>query len=333
LDTRVARWAAISLALLFVAGACGSDDDGEAATATTTKNGPEMITVEFPGFSFTGSTGVLVQYMKDEGMEEEHGIKLDLRIFSTTDEPQQALANGAMDVGFFPLLAWAKLKAEGRNVDLLSGLLVSTGTAVVRKDSPYRTLADLKGKKVGSLPAGSGIYNDMAILAQEQGLDWEKDFEHVAAPPPALVGLMETGQVESIVIYDPSPSKLLATGNYRVLLNTNDEWKKLTGDNMQSYMLAARGGWAKENPEAARRLIALFADGIKRIAGKPEVTDRYQKLLNLTDAELAVARTRLPKDYTTSTPAQVEAECRKVLEKGAEVGVIPSAPKPVLTKV
>ena len=81
----------------------------------------------------------------------------------------------------------------GPPVDLkiITAMYSTPGMFVVRADSPYRTIADLKGKPVAFGAAGSGLVILARYVLDGLGLDQNKDFQAIylerAGDGPAMV--------------------------------------------------------------------------------------------------------------------------------------------------
>lgn len=77
------------------------------------------------------------------------------------------------------------------NLKILSAMYSNTGMFIVRADSPYRSIADLKGKPIAWGAAGSGFVVLARYAMDGLGLDLNKDFNAVylekAADGPAMV--------------------------------------------------------------------------------------------------------------------------------------------------
>ena len=56
------------------------------------------------------------------------------------------------------------------------------------------------------------------MLAARGGLDFERDFQPVTGPPPALVTFLQRKQVDALAIHEPIVTKLLAEGTFRVVM-------------------------------------------------------------------------------------------------------------------
>ena len=77
------------------------------------------------------------------------------------------------------------------NLKILSAMYSNTGMFIVRADSPYQTIADLKGKPIAWGAGGSGFVVLARYAMDGLGLDINKDFRPVylekAADGPAMV--------------------------------------------------------------------------------------------------------------------------------------------------
>ena len=119
---------------------------------------------------------------------------------------------------------------------------------VVRKDSPLKTLADLRGKKV-ALNRGSNVHY-LLVKALESAKLSLKDIEVVYLAPGDARPAFETGKVDAWVIWDPflaaaeeAGSRVLATGEHLV-------------DNRLFYV--ARREFAEQEPELLRTVLSEF---------------------------------------------------------------------------
>ncbi|MEA3334085.1 MAG: TAXI family TRAP transporter solute-binding subunit [Pseudomonadota bacterium] len=88
------------------------------------------------------------------------------------------ISRGKMDMGLAAMGTLTKLKARG--VDISPLRLIAIGHTsdthwIVRKDSPIKTIADFKGKRIGVGPAGSGTLKLFSQEALEKG--WGLTFD------------------------------------------------------------------------------------------------------------------------------------------------------------
>jgi uncharacterized protein len=77
------------------------------------------------------------------------------------------------------------------DLKIITAMYSTPGMFVVRADSPYRTIADLKGKAVAFGAAGSGLVILARYVLDGLGLDQNKDFQAIylerAGDGPAMV--------------------------------------------------------------------------------------------------------------------------------------------------
>jgi TRAP transporter TAXI family solute receptor len=79
-------------------------------------------------------------------------------------------------------VAYEALAGIGRapaNLKIVAAMYSTPGMFVVRADSPYRTIADLKGKPVAFGAAGSGLVILSRYVLDGLGLDQQKDFQAI----------------------------------------------------------------------------------------------------------------------------------------------------------
>jgi TRAP transporter TAXI family solute receptor len=91
-------------------------------------------------------------------------------------------------------VAYEALAGIGRTpakLKIIAAMYSTAGMFIVRADSPYRTIADLKGKPVAFGARGSGLVILSRYILDGLGLDQDKDFEAIyldrAGDGPAMV--------------------------------------------------------------------------------------------------------------------------------------------------
>lgn len=324
--------------------ACNGDDGGATDDATDTPTesqdtdadgsdasdgaADEVLEVSFGASGMPSSIGLLSAIIQDEGLDEQHGLDMSFSEFAP-DQAEQAILTGQVDTGFFALVAQANVQAEGQDVVFLRPLQANHGAMLVRDDSDYESLEDLQGQTVATLSPVSGIYTSMQVLAAEIGLDWEQDFDVISGPPPALVGFIESGEVEGIVHFEPTVSSLLSTGNYRAIMTPTETWEESTGAPLFMLGVAARQAWIDEHPEAASRLVDVFDELLEMIDSDPEIIRNYQAELDLDDEAMDIAVERMADIYIPETAEDVEENVDHILDRSLELGVIPEIPDTV----
>ncbi len=106
------------------------------------------------------------------------GVRVTAESTAASLENATLISRGKMDMGLAAMGTLTKLKARG--VDVSSLKLIAIGHTsdthwIVRKDSPIKTIADFKGKRIGVGPAGSGTLKLFSQEALEKG--WGLTFD------------------------------------------------------------------------------------------------------------------------------------------------------------
>src|SRR6266849_5929798 len=126
------------------------------------------------GFQVYGAAYSAVLNEMDRTLSvEERGTK-----GSTENVP--LLAEGKIDVGLATgEVTYEALTGIGRapvNLKIINAMYPNSGMFMVRGDSPYRTIADLKGKPIAWGASGSGFVVLARYVFDGLGLDINKDF-------------------------------------------------------------------------------------------------------------------------------------------------------------
>jgi len=149
-------------------------------------------------------------------------------------------------------------------------------TFLVRADSGINSVADLRGKRMGTNALGSASDTAMRAMLSKAGLVDKRDFISVEAAFPALPALLEEKKVDMSVVLLPTTLALQASGQYRVLFRARDAWgptelvflvgrsdfldknRAVMEDFVEDYVRAMRWFAAPENRAEAVAIIAGF---------------------------------------------------------------------------
>ena len=124
-------------------------------------------------FSSTGAgsaVGLLSEVIKKNRLDERNGVALDIKYFDPAAAEQAVLLRRA-DAGIFPVISAARVNLLGERIRLFAPALINHNSLVVPKGTIATRLADLKGKRIGTLDRVSMTYTSMATIAKMQGLD------------------------------------------------------------------------------------------------------------------------------------------------------------------
>lgn len=226
---------------------------------------PPSIEVGLPQDGLFGLGG---QYIIDKKLDRKNGFVLKPR-WAGMPEVQRLLGIQALSVGLMTPEASLRANANGIPIRLIQPYQTSHMFMLVRKDSSYQSVDDLKGKAIALTPEVTTLYNLFDFIMRKRGVNIEKEFQlkKLGGPPP-IIALMEKGEVEAGIIWEAHVSRLLATGKYRVLMGLRDEMAKvLNAKILPVIWLAGLDPWVKANSEGIAKLRAAWTEayiGVQR---------------------------------------------------------------------
>ena len=146
---------------------------------------------------------------------------------------------------------------------------------IVPKDSPVKTMADLKGKKVAS---GPGIQNVTLAktMLERSGASGATLIE---LPIGQHVAALVAGQVDACYTLEPTGTIGRMNGTTRVI-EAGVVAKYILGDAMAPWHGGAASlttEFIKKNPEVAKKFIAAYTRGIELVRTKPAEARTFMK--------------------------------------------------------
>jgi sulfonate transport system substrate-binding protein len=199
--------------------------------------------------------GVLVIARQQASLENHFaasGVRIKWVEFSSGPPMLEAMSAGSVDVGAVGNTPPIFAQAAGANIVYAAGQPLTKGQGIlVPASSPVRSIADLKGKRIG-VTKGSSAHNLVVLALEKAGLTWA-DIAPVYLSPPDATAAFANGSIDAWSIWDP----YLAIGEVkqkgRILINAADVAP--TND-----FLIANRNFAISHSSALRDLIAVLAD-------------------------------------------------------------------------
>jgi sulfonate transport system substrate-binding protein len=185
---------------------------------------------------------------------------------------------------------------------------------VVPKDSPLKSVADLKGRKV-ALNKGSNVHYLLVKALQKAGVKYA-DVQTVFLPPADARAAFERGAVDAWVIWDP----FLAAAESQLGARVLADGKGLVSN--QQFYLASRG-YAQKKPEIVKAIVEELAKLDQWAEKSPkEVAQILAPQLGLDVGIAQVSAQRFAYGIQPIS-APVAAEQQKIADAFAELKLIP----------
>jgi len=221
---------------------------------------------------------------KEKGYYTAEGIALEFVDFKGGGPAVQALAGGSIDVCFCAADHVIRLRARRQPAVILVGLDTYHSYALVAKsDNPAKSLADLKGKRIGITTPGSLTDNTIRYSIKELGLNPDRDFELSGAGGGAsMKAAIDSDRVAAgLAILTDVANMMKTPGAYKVVL----DYRTLP---YPSFAALSLESFVKSNPKAASGFARATAKAIDELSKDPELAKAMiQKMYPNFSPELA----------------------------------------------
>lgn len=228
-----------------------------------------------------------LNYFKDEGLDVE------ISDFAGGSKALQALVGGSADVvsGAYEHTILLQAKNQYIRAFVLQGRAPQIVFGVSNKTMPnYKSIADLRGKKIGVTAPGSST-NIMAnfVLAKGGIKPNEVAFVGVGASSGALAAI-RSGNIDAIVNLDPVITMLERDKEIRVISDTRTlkETVSVFGGNMPAGCLYTNESFIQKNPNTTQALTNAMVRALRwlQTAGQADLIKTVPEAYLLGDRAL-----------------------------------------------
>ena len=297
-----------------------------AMAGSTTVRAAEMPTFEL-GLPADGVFGLGGQYLLDKKLDRKHGFIAKPR-WAPVPEVERLVAMGTIPMGLATSESAVRANLRGIHLRLIRPYMTPHNAVLVSKDSPYKSLMDLKGKAFAVPPEVTSAYNQFDYMMKKQGIDIEKYFQLKKLGGSGIVAVLERGEVEAGYSWEAFVSKLLATGKYRVLVLPRDEMNRLLNTKVKMLgWMGALSSWVDQNQALIPKIRAAWQDTIKGVQEDEAHFRKYAKqffgMEKAEELKLGWPRTKqflLPPDFKWPDKENLEVE-KRYLREATEMGI------------
>jgi NitT/TauT family transport system substrate-binding protein len=190
------------------------------------------------------------QYVVDELLADEGITRVDYIVTDSGPLLSQAIASGQLD---FAMTFSGPLVLEldrGKRITMLAGVHVGCFELFTREG--INSVADLKGKSVGTQGLGSSAHVFISAMAALVGLDPAKDINWVTSAEPKPIDLFLNGKVDAFLGFPPEPQRLRAQGVSHVIVNSAQDrpWSQYF-----CCMLVGNPEFVRTKPNTAKSVV------------------------------------------------------------------------------
>lgn len=283
-----------------------------AAAATPVK----LTSVKF------GSVSWLIETIRAEGFDKKHGLDLQILEVANNTAGPVALMAGEADV-IVSDWTWAlRQRAKGNDLKF-APYSAALGSLMVAHDSPVKTLADLKGKKIGV--AGTGIDKSWVLLRAYSRKVLGADIATLAEPAfgsaPLVTEEFKSGRLDAVLNFWTYAARLAGAGS-RQVLSMADVIKALDIDPtpaLVGFIWSEKSVSEKGAP--VEKLLAAVDDANATLGSSDKAWEHLRPLIKpASDAELnaikAYYRSGITKGWSSADTASAEKLTNLLIDLG-----------------
>lgn len=269
-----------------------------------------------------GSFSWLLETIRAEGLADKAGLQIIVVDVATNQAGPVALLSGEAEV-IVSDWTWAlRQRALGEYVKF-APYSSALGAVMVAPDSPIKTLADLKGKKLGV--AGGAIDKSWLLLRAYSKKELGADLADMVYPSygaaPLLTEETRSGRLDAILNFWTYAARLHGD-NYRTVVDMDAVLKGLGIDPVPSLVgFIWREGTEAKKPAEIAAFLSVVEQGNAVLATSDAAWDRIRHLVRPeSDAEFAAVkayyRAGIPRPWTGAETRSAEKLTHLLVDVG-----------------
>lgn len=231
-------------------------------------------------YTAVGVTSAAPSIAKGAGYFAEQGLDIELPFMSPTTLTA-GLISGSVEAGTGSPASVAAAAAQGADLVMIGALYQgSTFSIVARPD--VKTVADLKGKKVGATQRGATTDFVIRKVSLQQGFSNDVNVVYIPENAQIVAGIV-SGALDAGVLSEPFTSVAINQGNHAV-------WGPDTpgaGDFVSMSNIIAKKTYVASHKDVMTRFLKANIEANHLTKAHPEQSVPYvQKLVQMDDAKV-----------------------------------------------
>jgi NitT/TauT family transport system substrate-binding protein len=266
------------------------------ALAAVSASAQEVVRLGNLKFAHYGAVSAMKEHCKKFGLDVQETV------FPKGIDIFPAIVKGEVDLAASAADAAIANRAAGGQVFVVAGFAKGGARLVSRTDLGLKTVAELKGKKVGVARGGA---QELLLLAElaKAGLSWSdkegKDVQLVYLPFADLNQALLQKQIDAMCQSEPQSSQALNKGFGVEMLKPYDT---PLGEPVRVLVMTEK--LYAERPQVAQKVLECFVDATRAFLKDPAAAQKYvvEKMfkgqISVDDYQDAMANARFTYDVT-----------------------------------
>jgi NitT/TauT family transport system substrate-binding protein len=269
----------------------------------------------------TGTFSWELATIRAAGLDKEADLSLEVTELASPEAGKIAMRAGNADIMLSDWLWVSRERALGAKLTFYP-YSSALGAVMVPASSPIKTLADLRGRKLG---VGGGPIDKSWLLLQarmkQDGIDLKSDAAIVYGAPPLIAAKALDGEMDASVNFWNFCAQLEAKG-FRRLAGIEDILPNLGAKGAVSAVgYVFDEGWAASHRDAVARFLAMTRKAKQLLVTSDAAWDKIAPLTGASDpAMLKTYRDRYRDGIPRRSISDEEADARVLYRVLAETG-------------
>jgi ABC-type nitrate/sulfonate/bicarbonate transport system substrate-binding protein len=286
----------------------------------------QKIKVGYWTSGFSLGFGAVMEQMK---FAEKEGLDVEWVKFAEVNGPTRAIVSHGIDLAFAaPSTASMQIAGDGVPIKIVLATQILEGQLVVLPNSPLKTAAELKGRKVGMSPPGSATHAiATAILENNFGLK-PGDYNVVPGNEGRLAQFLTQKEIDAAAIRSVTIAQI-EEAKPRRLASIVEEWKKLTKSNAAPILgvTIVHNDYLAKQPQAVAQFIAAVRKALEFGAKNPQrVAEILQKAANMKPDDALAYANQWEGAYMASFEPQDVASMKRLHQIAKAAGAVKKDP-------
>ena len=296
---------------------------GQPAPGASPAPSPDTVPVRGDGGKIrvlinpSGSQSFPAVLVQKFALDKKYGFTVEIIPSASTQAEVIGIQSGNAEIGIWNWPDVARMREAETKVVGIAPSEKWVNTVIVPVDSRARTLADLRGKRIGVLRRTALDWVVMRALTKKQyGFDIDAESNVQEATVALLRGLMDQRQLDATIMYGDFTPAMVASGTYRLLSTIRDYVKQLGIPDAPYSLVASRMAYAARYPQNVRAFLAAYREAVDVLMHDDNVWfDAAKQLLKMTEPGLvAMLREQTRPLFVPKFTAETGADIRRTFD-------------------
>ncbi|HSN23984.1 MAG TPA: ABC transporter substrate-binding protein, partial [Methylomicrobium sp.] len=237
------------------------------------------------GVQATGTSGWELSVLEHDPQKSSQPFTLQTQQLANAEAGKIALQSGAVDLIITDWIWVSRMRAAGFDFTFYP-YSTASGALIVPGNSPIRSLADLKGKRLGI--AGGELDKNWLLLkalAKREQIDLDASVEKVFGAPPLIDEQLKLGRIDAALNYWHFAARLEAMG-YRYVVDGKGILQGLgIMEPVANIGYVFKESWASEHKQGVNAFLHAAESAKKQLCSSDQAWQGVIPLLKTNDQD------------------------------------------------